>query len=102
MEVGYFHSFIDGVDFVFVDSPVFHAFASSIYGGSREVLIFLVLSCGDTKPLSCQRRVCQPDVFCSLLVNLQSTKLDSGVLSKEPCALYSETSECFSLKYFLK
>lgn len=37
MEVGYFHSFRDGVDFVFVDNPIFHAFADNIYGGKREV-----------------------------------------------------------------
>jgi starch synthase len=36
MEVGYFHGFIDGVDFVFIDNPIFHAFNNDIYGGSRE------------------------------------------------------------------
>jgi starch synthase len=37
MEVGYFHTFEDGVDFVFINSSIFHAVASNIYGGSHEV-----------------------------------------------------------------
>ncbi len=37
LEVGYFHTYKDGVDFVFIDSSIFHAVASNIYGGSREV-----------------------------------------------------------------
>lgn len=45
MEVGYFHSYRDGVDFVFIDSPVFHAVASNIYGGTREVWMFWLLTC---------------------------------------------------------
>ncbi|KAL3689037.1 hypothetical protein R1sor_015346 [Riccia sorocarpa] len=46
MEIGYFHGYIDGVDFVFVDSPMFHAFQSNIYGGSREeVLTRMILLC---------------------------------------------------------
>eukprot|EP00245_Coleochaete_scutata_P005457 TRINITY_DN1901_c0_g1_i1.p1 TRINITY_DN1901_c0_g1~~TRINITY_DN1901_c0_g1_i1.p1 ORF type:complete len:814 (+),score=169.55 TRINITY_DN1901_c0_g1_i1:89-2530(+) len=39
-EVGYFHGFIDGVDFVFVDHPSFHAASSNIYGGGREAVQF--------------------------------------------------------------
>ncbi len=38
MEVGYFHTFEDGVDFVFINSSIFHAVASNIYGGSHELL----------------------------------------------------------------
>ncbi|XP_024522799.1 soluble starch synthase 2-2, chloroplastic/amyloplastic-like [Selaginella moellendorffii] len=46
MEVGYFHAYIDGVDFVFVDSPVFHGWCHDIYGGSREdVLARMILLC---------------------------------------------------------
>ncbi|KAL2631158.1 hypothetical protein R1flu_015844 [Riccia fluitans] len=46
MEIGYFHGYIDGVDFVFVDSPLFHAYQSNIYGGSREdVLTRMILLC---------------------------------------------------------
>lgn len=37
MTVGYFHGYIDGVDFVFIDSPLYQAFKTNIYGGSREV-----------------------------------------------------------------
>ncbi|CAM6059641.1 unnamed protein product [Sphagnum tenellum] len=37
MEVGYFHTFEDGVDFVFINSSIFHAVASNIYGGSHEL-----------------------------------------------------------------
>lgn len=46
MEVGYFHGYIDGVDYVFVDNSIFHGFANNIYGGSREdVLKRMVLFC---------------------------------------------------------
>jgi hypothetical protein len=37
MEVGYFHTFEDEVDFVFINSSIFHAVASYIYGGSHEL-----------------------------------------------------------------
>ncbi|EFN59970.1 hypothetical protein CHLNCDRAFT_6734, partial [Chlorella variabilis] len=39
-EVGYFHAYQDGVDYVFVDHPSFHAWAAEIYGGSREDILF--------------------------------------------------------------
>jgi hypothetical protein len=39
-QVGYFHGYVDGVDFVFVDHPCFHNRGSQIYGGSREELLF--------------------------------------------------------------
>jgi len=45
-EVGYFHSFRDGVDFVFIDNPIYHACEHNIYGGSREdVLTRMILLC---------------------------------------------------------
>ncbi|KAK3284968.1 hypothetical protein CYMTET_7406 [Cymbomonas tetramitiformis] len=34
-EVGYFHAFVDGVDFVFIDHPCFHDVAHSIHSGDR-------------------------------------------------------------------
>lgn len=34
-EVGYFHAYIDRVDFVFVDHSCFHHVQGSIYGGER-------------------------------------------------------------------
>jgi len=40
VEIGLFHGFLDGVDYVFVDHPCFHAFADKLYGGSREELLF--------------------------------------------------------------
>jgi starch synthase len=40
VEVGFFHGFIDGVDYVFVDHPCFHSCAGAIYGGAREDLQF--------------------------------------------------------------
>ena len=40
MEVMYFHAYIDGVDFVFIDSPVFRHLSSNIYGGHRLVSLF--------------------------------------------------------------
>ena len=40
LQVGYFHGYIDGVDWVFVDHSSFHGFASAIYGGSRADIQF--------------------------------------------------------------
>ena len=39
-EYGYFHSFIDGVDFVFVDHSSYLSFGDNIYGGSRQDIQF--------------------------------------------------------------
>jgi starch synthase len=38
--VGYFHAFVDGVDYVFVDHPCFHSRAKDIYGGERQEIQF--------------------------------------------------------------
>jgi starch synthase len=38
--VGYFHAFLDGVDYVFVDHPSFHSRAKDIYGGERQEIQF--------------------------------------------------------------
>ncbi|CAH2055342.1 unnamed protein product [Thlaspi arvense] len=46
MEVTYFHAYIDGVDFVFIDSPVFRHLSNNIYGGNRlDILKRMVLFC---------------------------------------------------------
>ncbi|XP_010485530.1 PREDICTED: starch synthase 2, chloroplastic/amyloplastic-like [Camelina sativa] len=46
MEVMYFHAYIDGVDFVFIDSPVFRHLSNNIYGGNRlDILKRMVLFC---------------------------------------------------------
>eukprot|EP01018_Ginkgo_biloba_P038499 Gb_33234 [translate_table: standard] len=46
MEVSYFHEYIEGVDFVFISSPIFHGFANNIYGGNRpDILKRMVLFC---------------------------------------------------------
>lgn len=37
LEVAYFHAFIDGVDFVFIECPMFRHMGHNIYGGKREV-----------------------------------------------------------------
>ena len=37
LEVKYFHAFIDGVDFVFIDAPLFWHRQCDIYGGNRQV-----------------------------------------------------------------
>jgi starch synthase len=37
MEVKYYHAYIDGVDFVFIDNPTFHHVESEIYSGNRTV-----------------------------------------------------------------
>jgi len=36
-EVTYFHSYIDGVDFVFIEAPPFRHRHNDIYGGERLV-----------------------------------------------------------------
>ncbi|XP_019157113.1 PREDICTED: granule-bound starch synthase 2, chloroplastic/amyloplastic [Ipomoea nil] len=46
MEVNYFHAYIDGVDFVFVDSPILQHRENNIYGGNRvDILKRMVLFC---------------------------------------------------------
>ncbi|KAK3153788.1 hypothetical protein QOZ80_2BG0181150 [Eleusine coracana subsp. coracana] len=46
MEVNYYHAYIDGVDFVFIDNPIFHNVESEIYGGNRtDILKRMVLLC---------------------------------------------------------
>lgn len=37
MEVNYFQAYIDGVDFVFIDTPMFRHIENNIYGGNRVV-----------------------------------------------------------------
>ncbi|XP_075481502.1 granule-bound starch synthase 2, chloroplastic/amyloplastic-like [Primulina tabacum] len=45
-EVAYFHAYIDGVDFVFIDSPPFRHRENNIYGGNRvDILKRMVLFC---------------------------------------------------------
>lgn len=41
-EVNYFQTYIDGVDFVFIESPVFRHIGNNIYGGSRVVSMFII------------------------------------------------------------
>ncbi|KAK7266402.1 hypothetical protein RIF29_19046 [Crotalaria pallida] len=46
MEVMYFQTYIDGVDFVFIDSPIFRHLENNIYGGNRmDILKRMVLFC---------------------------------------------------------
>ncbi|XP_027359278.1 granule-bound starch synthase 2, chloroplastic/amyloplastic-like isoform X2 [Abrus precatorius] len=46
MEVTYFQAYIDGVDFVFIDSPNFRHLENNIYGGNRmDILKRMVLFC---------------------------------------------------------
>ncbi|KAI3936159.1 hypothetical protein MKX01_021439 [Papaver californicum] len=46
MEVNYFQAYIDGVDFVFIDSAIFRNIENNIYGGKREdILKRMVLFC---------------------------------------------------------
>ncbi|KAE8659506.1 Granule-bound starch synthase 2 [Hibiscus syriacus] len=46
MEVSYFQAYIDGVDFVFLDIPVFRHMQNNIYGGNRVgILKRMVLLC---------------------------------------------------------
>ncbi|EHA8591222.1 Granule-bound starch synthase 2, chloroplastic/amyloplastic [Cocos nucifera] len=39
LEVIYFHAYIDGVDFVFIDNNLFHHHENNIYGGDRQVVL---------------------------------------------------------------
>ncbi|KAK6280091.1 hypothetical protein POUND7_020358 [Theobroma cacao] len=46
VEVSYFQAYIDGVDFVFMDSPMFRHMQKNIYGGNRmDILKRMVLFC---------------------------------------------------------
>ncbi|KAG2714281.1 hypothetical protein I3760_03G019100 [Carya illinoinensis] len=46
VEVRYFHAYIDGVDFVFIESPMFRHMGNNIYGGNRmDILKRMVLFC---------------------------------------------------------
>ncbi|KAJ1258710.1 hypothetical protein BS78_10G096500 [Paspalum vaginatum] len=46
LEVNYFHAFIDGVDFVFIDAPLFRHRQDDIYGGNRqEIMKRMILFC---------------------------------------------------------
>ncbi|KAI3748023.1 hypothetical protein L6452_10836 [Arctium lappa] len=46
MEVHYFQTYIDGVDFVFIENPMFQNLGSNIYGGNRtDILRRMVLFC---------------------------------------------------------
>ncbi|XP_062233237.1 soluble starch synthase 2-3, chloroplastic/amyloplastic-like [Phragmites australis] len=46
LEVKYFHAYIDGVDFVFIDAPLFKHRQDDIYGGSRqEIMKRMILFC---------------------------------------------------------
>ena len=40
VQIGYFHGFIEGVDYVFVDHPCFRHLGENIYGGDRMSIAF--------------------------------------------------------------
>lgn len=40
LQVGYFHSYVEGVDYVFVDHSCYHNRQANIYGGDRLDLLF--------------------------------------------------------------
>jgi hypothetical protein len=42
MEVNFFQAYIDGVDFVFIESPMFRNLQHNIYGGNRMVCYHLL------------------------------------------------------------
>lgn len=46
MEVNYFQAYIDGVDFVFIDTPMFRHIEKNIYGGNRvDIMKRMILFC---------------------------------------------------------
>lgn len=47
VEVSYFQAYIDGVDFVFMDSPMFRHMQKNIYGGNRMVGYLFLCFCYD-------------------------------------------------------
>ena len=47
MQVGYFHGYLDGVDYVFVDHACFQGRQGDIYGGDRQSIQF---RCGHSAP----------------------------------------------------
>ena len=40
VQVGYFHGYLDGVDYVFVDHACFQGRQGDIYGGDRQSIQF--------------------------------------------------------------
>ncbi|KAL4375847.1 hypothetical protein GQ457_02G011170 [Hibiscus cannabinus] len=44
MEVSYYHAYIDGVDFVFMDAAMFRHMQSDIYGGKRQCYKHVILA----------------------------------------------------------
>lgn len=57
VECSYYHQYIDGVDFVFVDHPCFHHHKDKIYGGDRkEVRNSQILPPASDGPLAQWRR----------------------------------------------
>lgn len=74
MEVTYFHSYIDGVDFVFIDSPNFRHLQDNIYRGSREVVIYFCwveeyFHCWGQREKKCGEKTV---LFCELFVSCLS------------------------------
>lgn len=51
LQVGFFHSYRDGVDYVFVDHPCFHSRGKDIYAGDRLEILFRCT-------LLCKVRIC--------------------------------------------
>ena len=47
LQVGYFHGYLDGVDYVFVDHACFQGRQGDIYGGDRQSIQF---RCGQPAP----------------------------------------------------
>lgn len=67
VEIGYFHGYIDGVDYVFVDHPCFHGRQDNIYGGDRGEVRSALQSKGGAS--------CWP-LQCGCLLSGLSTQLD--------------------------
>lgn len=83
--VGFFHAYVDGVDYVFVDHPCFNTRGADLYGGTREDLMFRcsLLSKAALEAVSLHCRACprftartltasQPVLHCLLSRQLHS------------------------------
>lgn len=70
MEVMYFHAYIDGVDFVFIDSPVLRHLSNNIYGGNRLVRSYYSPSSLPNNQISAYMYVLSMFFFCEWMQDI--------------------------------
>lgn len=106
MEVTYFHSYIDGVDFVFIDSPNFRHLQDNIYRGSREVVIYFCwveeyFHCWGQREKKCgEKTVLFCELFVSSISKMVMTLWFMRWMTKIICCFdlrYSTNSSCITI-----